>query len=98
MNAIRENIGQDVQSANITSTGAAVAGPCRLKALYFRHTATAGKVVLRDGGATGTVKLTLDAEAAAGVKQLQLPEGGMVFDTDVHATLTNVDSLTVIYR
>ncbi len=54
--------------------------------------------MLRDGGGAGTVKLTLDGLAVADVRYLELPEGGMVFATDVHATLTNVDSLTLIYR
>jgi len=98
MNAIRENIGQDVRSTNITATGTAVAGPARVKGVWYRGTAAAQSVVLRDGGGSGTVMLTLDGLATADVRYLELPEGGMVFGTDVHATLTNVDSLTVIYR
>lgn len=98
MNAIRENIGQDVRSSNITATGTAVGGPARLKGVWYRGTGAAQSVVLRDGGGAGTVKLTLDGLATADVRYLELPEGGMVFATDVHATLTNVDSLTVIYR
>ena len=98
MNAIRENIGQDVQSSNIAATGTAVGGPARLKGIWYRGTAAAHSVVLRDGGGAGAVMLTLDGLATADVRYLELPEGGMVFDTDVHATLTNVDSLTVIYR
>lgn len=98
MNAIRENIGQDVRSSNITATGTAVSGPARIKGMWYRGTAAAQSVVLRVGGGSGTVMLTLDGLAAADVRYLELPEGGMVFATDVHATLTNVDSLTVIYR
>lgn len=98
MNAIRENVGQDVRSSNITATGTAVSGPARLKGVWFRGTAAAQSVVQRDGGGAGTVKLTLDGLAAADVRYLELPEGGMAFATDVHATLTNVDSLTIIYR
>lgn len=98
MNAIRENVGQDVRSSNITATGTAVSGPARVKGIWYRGTAAAQTVVLRDGGGAGTVKLTLDGLAVADVRYLDLPEGGMVFATDVHATLTNVDSLTLIYR
>jgi hypothetical protein len=98
MNAIRESIGQDVRSGNITATGTAVSGPARVKGIWYRGTAAAQSVVLRDGGGGGAVKLTLDGLAVADVRYLELPEGGMVFATDVHATLTNVDSLTVIYR
>ena len=98
MNAIRENIGQDVRSTNITTTGTAVGGPARLKGIWYRGTGAAQSVVLRDGGGAGTVLLTLDGLAVADLRYLELLEGGMVFATDVHATLTNVDSLTVIYR
>ena len=98
MNAIRENVGQDVRSSNITATGTAISGPARLKGVWYRGTAAAQSVVLRDGGAGGAILLTLDGLAVADVRYLELPEGGMVFATDVHATLTNVDSLTLIYR
>ena len=99
MNAVRENIGQDVRSTNITATGTAVGGPARIKGIWYRGDAVAAAaVVLRDGGGAGTVLLTLDGLVTADVRYLELPEGGMVFTTDVHATLTNVDSLTVIYR
>jgi len=98
MNAIRENVGQDVRSSNTTATGTAVSGPARVKGIWYRGTAAAQSVVLRDGGGAGAVKLTLAGLAVADVRYLELPEGGMVFATDVHATLTNVDSLTIIYR
>ncbi len=99
MNAIRENVGQDVRSSNVTATGTAVGGPARVKGVWYRGDAvSAASVVLRDGGGAGTVKLTLDGLSTADVRYLELPDGGMVFATDVHATLTNVDSLTLIYR
>ena len=98
MNAIRENVGQDVRSSNITATGTAVSGPARVKGVWYRGATGVQSVVLRDGGGAGTVKLTLDGLAVADVRFLELPEGGLVFATDVHATLTNVDSLTLIYR
>ena len=99
MNAIRENVGQDVRSSNITATGTAVSGPARVKGVWFRCDGVgAASALLRDGGGAGTVQLTLDGLAAADVRFLELPEGGLVFATDVHATLTNVDSLTLIYR
>lgn len=98
MNAIRENIGQDVRSINITATGTAVGGAARVKGIWYRGATGAQTLVLRDGGGAGTVMLTLDGLAVADLRYLELPEGGMVFATDVHATLTNVDSLTLIYR
>ena len=98
MNAIHENVGQNVRSNNIAATGTVISGPARLKGVWYRGTAAAQSVVLRDGGAGGTTMLTLEGLAVADTRYLELPEGGMVFATDVHATLTNVDSLTLIYR
>jgi hypothetical protein len=39
---------------NITATGAVSTGPCQLIGFYVNNT-TIGTVVLRDGGASGTV-------------------------------------------
>ena len=39
---------------NITATGAVTTGPCQLLGFYVNST-TAGTLVLRDGGASGTV-------------------------------------------
>jgi len=39
---------------NITATGAVSTGPCQLIGFYVNST-TAGTLVLRDGGASGTV-------------------------------------------
>ena len=39
---------------NITATGAVTTGPCQLIGFYVNNT-SAGTLVLRDGGASGTV-------------------------------------------
>jgi hypothetical protein len=39
---------------NITETGAVTTGPCQLLGFYVNNT-SAGTLVLRDGGASGTV-------------------------------------------
>jgi len=87
-----------VSAASVTSTGTVIATGSVVLAVQFRAAATAGTVVLKDGGASGTTKLTLYAPAsAAAIGYVTLAEG-IVFGTDVHATLTQVDGVTVIYR
>lgn len=87
----------DVRAATITGTGTAYAAPTRARKIAWVNTATAGSIVLRDGGAGGTTELSLATPAAAGFHSLDLPENGIRFETDVHATLTNVTSFTLIY-
>lgn len=86
-------------SANVTSTGTLIAaGPATVVGLHYCGGASAGSIVLKDGGGSGTTKLTIQtpASAAAGV-YIDL-KGGILFGTDVHATLTQAVSCTVIYQ
>lgn len=87
----------DVRAATITGTGTAYAAPTRVRKLAWVNTATAGSIVLRDGGAGGTTELSLATPAAAGFNSVDIPENGIRFEKDAHATLTNVTSLTVFY-
>ena len=90
--AVRTTTGQmqDQASNNL--------GRVRVKAIYIVPTGSAGTVVLRDGGASGSVKITVNTMASSTSENYVLMPGeGLVFQTDVHATLTTVTSLMVIY-
>lgn len=83
----------------MTSTGTVVDAPAAVLAVQVRATASAGSVVFRDGGASGTVRLTVYTPAsAAALVVLPIPGGGIQFGTDLHATLANVDAVTVVYQ
>lgn len=88
---------ETLKSADVTSTGTVVTTNGRIRALYVRTTGTEGTVVLKDGGASGTEITTLNTPAVEGGNSISLPGEGLPFGTDVHATLTNVDGLTVFY-
>ena len=47
------------------------------KSIYVAHSGTAGTVLLRDGGATGTVRCTINTAAAIGEYQTIIPEPGI---------------------
>ena len=83
-------------SASATSTLVST-GPTRVRGIYVRATASAGTVVLKDGGASGTTKATIRTPAVAGAHSIPVPGGGLSFGTDVHATLTNADDCGVFY-
>lgn len=84
----------DVKSAKVTATGVVVGHRARVKAISFKP-AAAGAIVLRDG-AGGTILFDIDVDTGSDT-YIDLPENGILFTTSVHATLTVVSSLTVIY-
>lgn len=73
-------------------------GRSRVKAVYIVPAAGAGSVVFRDGGASGAVKMTVNTLAASTTPDyILLPGEGLLFQNDVHATVTTVASVMVIY-
>ena len=78
----------------------AVLGPCRIKAIYGTSAAAAGTVVLYDGSSSsgnpiGTI--STPTAANAGTFYLLLPGEGIKASTGVYATLSNVDSVMLVY-
>jgi hypothetical protein len=70
----------------------------RVKGVYIVPAAGAGTVVLRDGGATGPIKATINTLAASTAPTYMiLPGEGLLFNTNVHATVTAIGSVTVFY-
>lgn len=70
----------------------------RIKALYIVPAAGAGSVVFRDGGGSGAVKATINTLASStNALYMELPGEGLLFQTNVHATITDVTSVTVFY-
>jgi hypothetical protein len=93
-----------VASQPLTATGQALnqAGDnilrSRVKALLVIPTATAGTVVLRDGGASGPIIATINTVASATQPQyMLLPGEGLLFRTNIHATIANVGFTTIFY-
>ena len=88
----------DVKSTNVTASGSIFGGPARIKGWYIIDGASAGSVVFRDGGASGTVVCTIDTPGTAtGHQDFTVPGNGIRCDTDVYVTVTNAASVTVFY-
>jgi N-acyl-D-aspartate/D-glutamate deacylase len=87
----------DVKAARVAATGTLVAHSTRVKGLYVVATAVAGSVVLRDGGAGGSVIATIDTPAVVGAFPVDIPGTGLRFGTDVHAPLSNVTAVTAFH-
>ena len=89
----------DVKASTISATGTVVAtARTRVRYISYVSTVTAGTIVFKDGGSGGTTILSLATAPLVGTFTIELPGNGLLFQTDVHATLSaSVTSLTTIY-
>jgi len=70
----------------------------RVKAVYIVPAAGAGSVILRDGGVSGPIKVTLNTLAGATASDyIEFPGEGLLFQTNVYADVTTVASVMVFY-
>ena len=91
----------DVKAAHIEATGTVVSGRNRLKAYHCISGGTAGDIIFRDGGASGTVRLQFNIGTGTQPITLSIPGEGILFTTDIHVTLPgvapNVAKVTTFY-
>ena len=86
-----------ISSKQLSANGDVFAGSARVKSIWIAHSATAGTVVLRDGGSTGTVRCTLNTAAVLGEYQSDIPEPGIKC-SNPHITIGGgVSFVTVFY-
>lgn len=71
----------------------------RIKTIYAINGANAGSVVIRQGGASGKILMTLNTAASgtAGYTIIPLPGEGILCESDLHGTVTDTTSITLIY-
>ena len=85
----------DGQFTNQTPTAL---GRTRVKAVYIVPSGTAGSVVFKDGGASGTTVMTLNTVASATQPTYTLfPGQGLLFATNIYADVTSIGSVTIFY-
>lgn len=87
-----------VVSKKVTATGEVAAGRGKVLGIWIETSGTGGTLILKDGGASGESRLDIDTASLAGNYYLPIPGGGIHFGTDIHATLTSITSITVIYE
>lgn len=88
----------DIKASTVTSTGTVASGRHRIRGLHYAGSAGGDAViVLRDGGASGTTVLDLGGLTDQ-TDDVTIPGRGILCNTDIHATLTNVASLTIFYE
>jgi hypothetical protein len=72
----------------------------RIKTVYAINGASAGSVVIREGGASGNVVLTVNTSSSgtAGYTIIPLPGEGILVKTGtMHGTVTNTTSMVLFY-
>ena len=88
----------DVKSAHVEATGTAVSERTRIKGYQCLSGGTAGDIIFRDGGASGTIRLQFNIPANTNNPFSNLiPGEGILFYTNVHITLPTAAKVTVFY-
>ena len=77
----------NVFNEHADATGTIYAGPTNIGGYQLASGGTAGEIVFRDGGASGTVRLRVNITTNTAVIATLLPGNGIRFDTDIHVTL-----------
>lgn len=79
---------------------AAVSGRTRLYGIYYTCTATASSFEIRNGATdSATSLITIHTPAAAGQYEIDIPDGGALFDSGafIDATDVQITSVTLVY-
>jgi len=88
----------DVKATHVEATGTMVSGRVRVKGYQCLSGGTAGDIVFRDGGASGTIRLQFNVPANTNNPFANIiPGEGILFVTDVHVTLPTSAKVTVFY-
>lgn len=85
----------DVKASSLAASGSVFASGTRVKGLTISY-ASGGTVTLLDGGAGGDSRYAFTAPAAAGVMSVLIPGEGILFRTNVYATIANA-TVVVFY-
>ena len=86
----------NVFSAHADATGTIYAGATNLGGFQMLSGGTAGEIVFRDGGASGTIRLKLNIPANTNNPvSMLIPGNGIRFNTDIHVTLPTSAAVTI---
>jgi hypothetical protein len=88
----------DVLASHVEATGTMVSGRVRVKGYQCLSGGTAGDIIFRDGGASGSIRLQFNVPANTNNPFANIiPGEGILFTTDVHVTLPTAAKVTVFY-
>jgi hypothetical protein len=86
----------DVKAKSLSTSDSVYGDRTRVKGLVITPGGSAGSVILKNGGTSGTTILTINTVANGETFNVLIPGEGVLFSTDVYATLSNA-TVTVFY-
>ncbi len=86
----------DVRATSLAASGSVFGNRTRVRGAVVKPGASAGSVAFKDGGASGTTLFTINTMANGEPFSVVIPANGVLFETDVYATLSNA-KVTVFY-
>ena len=86
----------DVKAISLAASGSATDARARLRSMLVEPGASAGSVVMKDGGSGGTTIMTINTLAGGQSFNVYIPAEGVLFLSSIYATLTNA-KVTVFY-
>ena len=90
----------DVKSKHLNASGSIYGARARIKGFSICATASAsGTLLLKDGGSSGTTMIEIDIPSNSNPNSFYvlIPGEGVLCETNIYATLTNIASVTVFY-
>lgn len=87
----------DVKAVFADATSTVVSARARVKGVVVIPGATAGNIIFRDGGSSGVNRLQIAITTDTTPFSVMVPGQGILFDTDVYATLPTDAKVTVFY-
>jgi hypothetical protein len=86
----------DIKATSLAASGTAFDQRTRVRGALIEPSASAGSIVFKDGGASGTTVFTVNTLANGESFSVVIPADGIVFQNDVYVVLTNA-KVTVFY-
>jgi hypothetical protein len=86
----------DILASSLDASGTAFNQRTRVRGALIEPSGSAGSLVFKDGGASGTTKFTINTTANGESFSMVIPADGILFRTDVYVALTNA-KVTVFY-
>tara|TARA_R100001594_G_scaffold25148_1_gene49275 strand:+ start:513 stop:785 length:273 start_codon:yes stop_codon:yes gene_type:complete len=83
----------EVHANTVTATGTLQGGRTRLKAFVVKTASSGSPAVVLKNGSGGATQLSMVFHTGEDI-EVWIPENGMIFSSECHVTLTNIDSIT----
>lgn len=85
----------NVFSEHSNATGVIYNGATNLAGYQVASGGTAGDIIFRDGGASGTILLQLNITINTAIISTLIPGNGIRFNTNIHVTLPTGAAVTI---